>query len=51
VYAINLHDFRLRCLARDLPEAFADHGGIVDDAVGHDPVIYVSLVAGFSSPT
>jgi hypothetical protein len=49
VYAINLHDFRLRCLARDLPEAFGDRGGIVDDAVGHEPVLYVSSVAGFSS--
>ena len=37
MYAINLHDFRLRCLARDLPEAFGDRGGIVDDAVGHEP--------------
>ena len=36
MYAINLHDFRLRCLARDLPEAFGDRGGIVDDAVGHE---------------
>jgi hypothetical protein len=24
------------CLARDLPEAFGDRGGIVDDAVGHE---------------
>ena len=37
MYAINLYDFRLRCLARDLPEAFGDRGGIVDDAVGHEP--------------
>ena len=37
MYAINLHDIRLRCLARDLPEAFGDRGGIVDDAVGHEP--------------
>jgi hypothetical protein len=41
VYAINLQDFRLRCLARDLPEAFGDCGGIVDDAVGHEPPLCI----------
>ena len=47
MYAINLHDFRLRCLARDLPEAFGDRGGIVDDAVGHEPRPLCIVVADF----
>ena len=50
MYAINLHDFRLRCLARDLPEAFGDRGGIVDDAIGHEPHPLCIVVADFLRP-
>ena len=50
MYAINLHDFRLRCLARNLPDAFGDRGGIVDYAVGHEPRPLSIVVADFLRP-
>ena len=38
------------CLARDLPEAFGDRSGIVDDAVGHEPRPLCIVVADFLRP-